>query len=80
MTHPHQVTDKAILRFMQLVHGFDAEQIRAQIAALAERGIREGATGIIAEGVKLVVSDGRVVNVVHRHTPSCYRDYGAAED
>lgn len=73
MTHAHQVTDKAIVRYLQLLHGFDAEAIRAQIAALAETGIREGATGVIVDGVKLVILDGRVINVIHKTTPSCYR-------
>ncbi len=73
MTHAHQVTDKAIVRFLELVHGFDAETLRSKIAAMAETGIREGASGVIVEGVKLVLLDGRVVNVTHRTTPSCYR-------
>lgn len=73
MTHSHQVTDKAIIRFLQLVHGLDVESFRGRIAALAETGIREGATGVIVEGVKLVILDGRVVNVTAKQIPSCAR-------
>jgi hypothetical protein len=79
MTHVHQVTDKAIIRFLELVHGFDAASMRAQIASMAEIGIREGASGVIVQGVKLVLLDGRVVNVTHRTTPSCYRNSAIAK-
>lgn len=79
MTHTHQVTNTAVVRFLELAYGLDIETIRSRIAVLAETGIREGATGIITEGVKLIVLDGRVVNVVHRRTPSCHRASGPPE-
>ncbi|CDZ32190.1 Hypothetical protein NGAL_HAMBI1145_09610 [Neorhizobium galegae bv. officinalis] len=73
MTHPHQVTDRAILRYLELVYGFNSEFFRNRIAVLAERGIKEGATGVIIEGVKLVIRDSRVVNVTEKQIPSCAR-------
>jgi hypothetical protein len=73
MTHPHHVTNKAVLQYLQLVYGFDADFFRRSIARLAETGIREGATGVIVEGVKLVIHDGRVIDVIERSKPSCFR-------
>ena len=69
----HPVSDHALLRYLELVHGLDAEDYRGRIARLAESGIRHGSTGVIVEGVKLVIRDGRVVSVIDRHLPSCDR-------
>lgn len=73
MTHAHDVTNTAVVQYLELVYGFDVQFFRRSIARLAETGIREGATGVIVEGVKLVLKDGRVVAVIEKHRPSCDR-------
>ena len=75
MTHPHQVTDHAVLRYLELVYGFPIDFFRTRIAVLTETGIKEGASGVIVEGVKFVIRDGRVTSVIERQQLS--RDYRA---
>ncbi len=57
------VSDHAVLRFMQRRHGVDIEAIRAEIRAAVETGVRYGASGVIADGVKFVLREETVVTV-----------------
>lgn len=58
------VTDHAVLREIQRVHGLDVEGIRRAIARKVARGMEKGAVGVLVDGVRYVLRDGRVVTVL----------------
>ena len=68
-----RVTDHAILRYFERAHGLDIEFFRRHLAALASSGVREGASAVIAEGVKLILVEDTVVTVYERDWPSVDR-------
>lgn len=49
------VTDHAVLRYLQRARGVDVEAVRRHVAELATNGARLGATGVTIENVKLVL-------------------------
>lgn len=54
-----QVSDHALLRWMEHVDGLDVEAIRSQIAARALIGAQLGAAAIAFDDVRLVLRDTR---------------------
>ena len=64
------VSDHAVLRYLERVHGLDVAHFRSHIAALVTRGVEHGAVGVITEDVKFVLSGAVVVTVLepHMHT------------
>lgn len=64
------VTDHAIIRYLERRHGVDIEELRRHIAALAVSGVETGATGVIVEGIKLVLIESTVVTVYRKSWPS----------
>lgn len=60
------VTDHAVLRYLERAHDIDVSFFRDHIAELCANGIRYGATAVAAEDVKFVLVDGRVITTVHR--------------
>jgi hypothetical protein len=69
------VSDHAVLRFLERVHGLDIEAVRAEIAWRAERGaaaaevIGEMQYRIVWPGFTLVVRGERVVTVIPDDAP-----------
>ncbi|WP_319519657.1 hypothetical protein [uncultured Martelella sp.] len=61
------VTDHAVLRFIERVHGLDTEAIRAIIANRCEAGVRLGASAVIAENAKFILRGETVVTCYPRH-------------
>lgn len=61
-----EVTDHAVLRYLQPAHGLDVQHFRDHIAALCANGARYGAIAVATENVKFVLVDGRVVTTVER--------------
>ncbi len=59
-----QVTDHAVLRWLERVAGFDITALRDQIAASAEVGIHYGARTVVVSGGKLVLEGEAVVTVL----------------
>lgn len=60
------VTDHAVLRYLQRAHGLDIQHFRDHIATLCANGARYGACAVAAENVKFVLVGGRVVTTVAR--------------
>lgn len=58
------VTDHAVLRYLQRVHGLDVDFFRAEIASLCATGVRYGATAVTVEGAKFVLVGCKVVTTV----------------
>jgi hypothetical protein len=69
------VSDHAVLRFLERVHGLDIEAVRAEIAWRAERGAAAASTigaveyRIVWPGYTLVVRGERVVTVIPGDPP-----------
>lgn len=61
------VTDHAVLRYMERVHGFDIDAVRRHIWKICEASALIGATCLRSEGVKFEFTNGKVVTVV----PDC---------
>jgi len=64
---PPQVSDHAVLRYLQRVKGLDVDAVREEILTPAvHAAIRAGATRVSVEGVEFVVSDGVVTTAMKR--------------
>lgn len=70
MKHLVHVTDHAVLRYLERAHGLDVDAVRKHLAGRAMTGAQLGATGVVIEGVKLVLHDTHVVTVIERQWPS----------
>lgn len=57
-----RVTDHAVLRYLQRVHGVDVELVRETIAAAVAHAL-PGTASVHAAGLRFVIRDGRVVTV-----------------
>lgn len=58
------VTDHAVLRYLERVHGLDVEYFRSVIADHCLDGVRLGATAVRIDIAKFVLVDGRVVTTL----------------
>lgn len=63
---PVQVSDHAVLRFLERHHGIDVEHVRALIGQCCERGVEAGAP-VVRVGKARFLLRGRVV-------VTCYPD------
>jgi len=68
---PVEVTDHAVLRFLERAARFQIATLREAIAGCADVGRRHGARIVVVGGVKLVLSRdlSRVVTVLRRDQP-----------
>jgi hypothetical protein len=60
---PVSVTDHAVLRYLERLHGLDIEAVRAEIASTVWRAALAGATGVRHGGLIYRLQDGVVVTV-----------------
>ena len=51
------VTDHAVLRYLERQHGLDVEAVRRHVAGMAMNGAALGAVGVAIEGVRLVLAE-----------------------
>lgn len=58
------VTDHAVLRYLERVHGVNVEAARRYIAGRCARGQSAGAVGVLADGVRYVLRNNAVVTVL----------------
>ena len=78
-----QVSDHALVRFLERSGALDIEQLRASLAAGLERGRRSaerigiGDYVILADGLKFVVQDDVVVTVLDERMPMHNRRPGS---
>lgn len=60
------VTDHAVLRYLERSHGLDVKAAREHIASLCANGARYGAHTVAVEDVKFVLVGATVVTTVKR--------------
>ena len=60
------VTDHAVLRYLERVHGVDVATVRASIAATCERGADAGASSVRLNKVRFVLRGRMVVTTTVR--------------
>ena len=78
---PVHVTDHAVLRYLQRLHGLDIEAVRAEIATKVWRAALAGASGVRHDGLIYRLQDGVVVTVAPlSHEPLPGRTNEADED
>jgi acyl CoA:acetate/3-ketoacid CoA transferase beta subunit len=65
-TLPVDVTDSAVLRWLELIERFDIDDLRAQIAEYGAIGCEMGAKTVVVGAGKLVLADNRVITVLRR--------------
>lgn len=58
------VTDHAVLREVERVHGIDVEAIRRHIAHRVRHAVAAGAAGLASEGHRYIIRSGKVVTVL----------------
>ncbi len=68
-----EVTDHAVLRYLERVQGVDVEAIRMQIRQIVKKGAELGASAVTAEGVRFVLRNNSVTTVLHRGRPEALR-------
>lgn len=68
MTRPH-VTDHALLRYLERHVGIDVEAHRRDIERAVERGVEQGATGVVAMGLRFRLKGCAVVTCMHASQP-----------
>ena len=61
---PPQVSDHALLRWLQRRYGLDVEAERRKIDRLTDAAVRIGATTVKVEGVQFVIKGGRVITTL----------------
>jgi len=64
MTSTERVTDHAVLRYLERVHGLDVEGIRNAMAEACARGITQGAPSIRIDNTRFINREGRIVTVL----------------
>lgn len=57
------VSDHAVLRYLQRVHGVDIEGLRRRIGRVADLAVEHNASSVLVGGHRYLVRDGVVVTV-----------------
>lgn len=66
----HHVTDHAVVRYLERVHGVDVEGLRRRIGRRVDLAVHLGASGAIVDGFVYRVEAGRVVTVAPHRQPA----------
>ena len=53
-----EVSDHAIIRYLERVHGYDIDALRANIAARVDEAACAGAVAVVIDGFRYVFQDG----------------------
>lgn len=68
-----EVTDHAIVRWLERVHGVDMDAVRAEIAAACRTGVSLGACSVKVQNVKFQLDENKVCTILltseHRSGP-----------
>lgn len=67
------VTDHALVRYLDRVHGVDIERLRLRIARAARSGTEVGADAVVKDGVRYCLADHTVVTVTGPAGRPCKR-------
>jgi hypothetical protein len=57
------VTDHALVRYLERVHGVDMEALRKRIGRKVRKAVSHGANGVRIKGVSFKLIDNRVITV-----------------
>lgn len=68
-----QVSDHALLRYLERAKGFDFTAIRDKIEMAAQAVIATGASSVIIDGLHLIVESNGVVVTAYDSRPQEYR-------
>lgn len=64
-----EVTDHAVLRYLERSQGVDVEAVRLQIRDIVIKGAELGASAVTAEGLRFVLRNNSVTTVLPRSKP-----------
>lgn len=68
MPRPH-ITDHALLRYLERHVGIDVEAHRREMERAVERGVEQGASGVLVHGLRFCLKAERVVTCYPVHQP-----------
>jgi hypothetical protein len=72
----HSVSDRAVIRYLERVEGMDIESIRRKIGHTVDRGIEQGAIGVVVGGVVYKLVEGVVSTVWIKNQPNKHTHRG----
>lgn len=58
------VTDHALVRYMERVLGVNTERLRRRIGHVVDNGVTQGASAVVADGIRYRLRRGVVVTIV----------------
>jgi hypothetical protein len=58
------VTDHAVLRHLERVHGIDVESVRLELGYKVDAAVEAGAAATISDGIKYVLVEDRLISCV----------------
>ena len=64
-----RITDHALLRYLERHLGVDVEAHRRDMQRAVERGVEEGACGVLTEGLRFVIRGRAVVTCMRSSEP-----------
>ncbi|MFN3319959.1 MAG: hypothetical protein ACK43M_14515 [Allorhizobium sp.] len=64
-----EVTDHAVLRYLERAQGINVEGLRAQIRQIVLKGAEHGASAVHYEGMRFVLRNNSVTTVLNRVRP-----------
>lgn len=64
MTGHSTISDHAVLRYLERVHGLDVESIRSAMAQACARGVAAGAPSIRIDNTRFINREGNIVTVI----------------
>ena len=63
------VTDHAVIRYLERVKGVDVDEVRREILEKVDQALEMGACGAVVEGHRYKIADGQVVTVLDANRP-----------
>lgn len=63
------VTDHAVLRYLEPIHNIDVEFYRREVSSLVNAALLEGARSVVKDGFRYMIVEGRVVTVMPNRPP-----------
>lgn len=68
---PIQVSDHAVLRYLERKGGFNIDGLRKEIATRAEPAHQAGASSVIVDGIAFIIVNGVVTTALIKQTMIC---------
>ena len=58
------VTDHAVLRHLERVHGIDVESVRLELGYKVDAAIEAGAAATVSDGIRYVLVEDRLISCI----------------